>query len=57
MRPLFCSHFAKIVQQIIASEKNRRIALLQRFCNPIAKIVQQNHRIRKNRRIALRHIL
>ena len=41
-----CNHFAKIVQQIIASEKStHRIATS--VCNPIAKIVQKNHSIRK----------
>ena len=40
-------------KKIIASEKNRRIALLPLFCTHFAKIVQQIIASEKNRHIAL----
>jgi hypothetical protein len=38
---IFCNHLAKLLQKIIASQKNQHIASHAIFCNHLAKLLQK----------------
>jgi hypothetical protein len=51
---IFCNHLAKLLQKIIASQKNQHIASHATiFCNHLAKLLQKIMASHKNQHIAI----
>ncbi len=54
---IFCNHLAKLLQKMVASQKNQHIASNYYLCNHLAKLLQKMVASQKNQHIASNYYL